>query len=174
MDTARTVHSFEPKIPHACLKMATFNPVNFDFQMPQNIIIGSPFRYIQKLLEKIVFFLSHDFYSVLLKMTNNDTVEHTITITLHVETAHYTHRARGEEVKSAMLKKLVKPDAIETAVLNVDWIDYQSKAQNHCLFNISCHAKVLETQFEFVRCKPFQLKKPEIIIKVNITLNIFC
>lgn len=112
-----------------------------------------------------------NFYSVKLKITNNDTIDHTIKFILHVESAHYTHRTKGKTIKSLTTEKKLTPRTVALESLDILWDDYRTKLLSQCMFTISCHATYSGAAEEFIEQKPFQLKKPSIIIEVKNTVH---
>lgn len=101
-------------------------------------------------------------------MTNKDPTQYTIEVILHIESAHYSHRIRGDIIKTSTTKNIVKASAAATTTLDISWDDYRTKLMTQYMFLISCHAKIVETGYEYGAQKPFKLTMPTIVIEVKI------
>ncbi|XP_069698766.1 annulin-like isoform X2 [Periplaneta americana] len=125
-----------------------FNDIKFDFELRDDIVIGSPF-------------------SVVVLMKNQSrTQDHTVTVTLRVDTVLYTGRLK-DAVKKDKTERLVKAGAVEEIRLDVSYEEYFKRLVDQCAFNIACMATVHDTNYEYFAQDDFRVRKPDIKIKID-------
>ncbi|XP_071448143.1 annulin-like isoform X2 [Hetaerina americana] len=125
-----------------------FNDIKFDFELRDDIVIGSPF-------------------SVVVVMKNSSrTKDHKVTVLLRVDTVLYTGKIK-EGVKKEKTERLVKAGAVEEVRMELSYEEYYSHLVDQCAFNIACMATVAETNFEYFAQDDFRVRKPDIKIKTE-------
>ncbi|XP_043510721.1 annulin isoform X2 [Frieseomelitta varia] len=125
-----------------------FNEIMFAFELRDDIIIGQPF-------------------SVVLMIKNRSShSEYQVSVILRVETVLYTGRV-GDPVKRLNIDRLVRPEVVEEARMEVSWEEYGPRLLNQCAFNIACLATVKDTNFEYFAQDDFRVRKPDVKIIVN-------
>lgn len=125
-----------------------FNDIQFDFELRDDIVIGSPF-------------------SVVVIIRNHSrTKDHTVSVTLQVDTVLYTGRHK-DAVKKEKYEQLIKAGAVEEIKLDVSYEEYRKRLVDQCAFNISCMATVQDTNYEYYAQDDFRVRKPDIKIKLD-------
>ncbi|XP_065352069.1 annulin-like isoform X2 [Cloeon dipterum] len=125
-----------------------FNDMHFDFELRDDIKIGEP-------------------YSVVVVMKNRSrTQNHTVTVTLRVDTVNYTGRIK-EGVKKETTDRLVKAGTVEEIRMDVSYDEYASSLVDQASFNIACMAAVKDTQYEYFAQDDFRVRKPDIKFKIE-------
>ncbi|XP_059471130.1 annulin isoform X2 [Neocloeon triangulifer] len=125
-----------------------FNDMHFDFELRDDIKIGEPF-------------------SVVLVMKNRSrNTDHTVTVTLRVDTVNYTGRIK-EGVKKETTDRLVKAGAVEEIRMDVSYDEYSVHLVDQASFNIACMAAVKDTQYEYFAQDDFRVRKPDIKFKLG-------
>ncbi|XP_076321349.1 annulin-like isoform X1 [Tachypleus tridentatus] len=126
-----------------------FEDVQFDFELLDDIIIGSPFSVKLKAKNK-----------------NNKNKDYTLKVILRVDTMLYT----------GQLKNLVKKDTFEIKLaagveeemkMSVSYDEYDKVLVEHCAFNIAALATVEETAFDYYAQDDFRVRKPDIVIETE-------
>lgn len=85
---------------------------------------------------------------------------------LLVESILYTGRNR-EEIKSIDFDQNIPPESVELIEMEVTFHDYYKKLLDQAAFNISCIAKVHDTDFDYFAQDDFRVRKPDIKIKIQ-------
>ncbi|XP_075212942.1 transglutaminase [Lycorma delicatula] len=125
-----------------------FNDIKFDFLLRDDIVIGQSF-------------------SVVLLMKNKASKQdHTVTVTLRVDTVLYTGKVK-DPVKKEKFVKTIKAGTDEEVKINVTWEEYSKKLIDQCAFNIACMATVQDTNYEYFAQDDFRVRKPDIKIKLD-------
>ncbi|GLG96849.1 Annulin [Gryllus bimaculatus] len=125
-----------------------FNDVRFDFEMRDDITIGSPF-------------------SVVLRITNrSETQDYSVSGVLRVDVVLYTGVVKCA-VKTEDFDCSVKAKSVETVSMEVTYNEYSKRLVENCAFNISCLAKVKDTEYEYFAQDDFRVKNPEIKISLE-------
>ncbi|XP_042224998.1 annulin-like isoform X2 [Homarus americanus] len=119
--------------------------VEFDFQMNDDIVIGQPFT------SSVV-------------VHNKSGKDFDVEILLRADTVMYTGAVK-EMVKKHKQYITVKPYTKETVTMEVSFTEYYCKLADQCAFNLSCLAKVKQTDFEYFAQDDFRCRKPDIKIE---------
>lgn len=125
-----------------------FNDIQFDFELRDDIVIGSPFSVV-----------------VILK-NRSPNKDYTVSVTLRVDTVLYTGRVK-DAVKKDKVERLVKVGAVEEIRLDVSYEEYYKRLVDQCAFNIACMATVHDTNYEYFAQDDFRVRKPDIKIKLD-------
>ncbi|XP_075153720.1 transglutaminase isoform X2 [Haematobia irritans] len=121
----------------------TFNEVEFDLQMRDDIKVGESF-------------------TVVLSITNKSKEKaHTAIGQINCESALYTGIS-NEAVKTMPFEITVEPDTTEYVRMPVEFEDYFKKLSAQATFNISCAALVKDTDYEYYAMDDFRVRKPDI------------
>uniref|UniRef100_A0A8D9BVS8 protein-glutamine gamma-glutamyltransferase n=2 Tax=Cacopsylla melanoneura TaxID=428564 RepID=A0A8D9BVS8_9HEMI len=124
-----------------------FNDIKFDFELRDDIVIGSPF-------------------SVVVKMSNKSRdQDYTVTVILRVDAVTYTGKV-GDSVKKTKEEVVVRRGKTEEIVLHVSYEEYYKRLVDQADFNIACLATVHDTNFEYFAQDDFRVRKPDIKIKI--------
>lgn len=150
-----------------------FNDVMFTFELRDDIIIGQPFRYVDRIVcrslqdsDRSCHSFYYTFFSVVLLIKNRSSYQqYEVSVILRVETVLYTGRV-GTPVKKAQIERLVKPGVLEDVRMDVAWEEYGPRLLDQCAFNIACLATVKDTNFEYFAQDDFRVRKPDIKIEV--------
>lgn len=121
----------------------SFNDVEFDMQLKDDIKIGENFTVVVKITNK-----SKD-------------KEHVAAGHLNADTVLYTG-INNAEVKSIGFEVELKPDSSEYVRMEVAFEDYYSKLLPEAAFNISCSGLVKGTDWEYYAQDDFRVRKPDI------------
>ncbi|KAI5705335.1 hypothetical protein M8J75_013984 [Diaphorina citri] len=125
-----------------------FNDIKFDFELRDDIVIGSPF-------------------SVVVKMNNKSRdQDYTVTVILRVDAVTYTGKV-GDSVKKTKEDVVVKRGKSEEIVLHVSYEEYYKRLVDQADFNIACLATVHDTNFEYFAQDDFRVRKPDIRLKIE-------
>ncbi|XP_005181682.2 annulin isoform X2 [Musca domestica] len=121
----------------------TFNEVEFDMQMNDDIKVGESF-------------------TIVLCITNKSKEKaHTATGQLSCESAQYTGIS-NEMIKSIPFEVEIEPGATEFVRMQVVFEEYFKKLSTQATFNISCAALVKNTDYEYYAMDDFRVRKPDI------------
>lgn len=122
-----------------------FNEVEFDMHLKDDIKIGESFTIVVRVTNK-----SEERTHQAIGQINCDTILYT--------------GINGEEVKSIGFEVELKPKQSEFVRLEVQFEDYYKKLNSQAAFNISCAAKVKDTEYEYFAQDDFRVRKPDIKI----------
>lgn len=125
-----------------------FNDIFFDFELLDDILIGESF-----------------FVTLQVKNRSRDS-SYRISGKLRVETIHYTGRNR-EDIKSYDFDEVLSPESVQQIDMEVTFNEYYRKLQDQAAFNISCMAKVHETEYDYYAQDDFRVRKPDIRISIQ-------
>ncbi|XP_037957829.1 annulin isoform X2 [Teleopsis dalmanni] len=121
----------------------SFNEVEFDMQLKDDIKIGESF-------------------TVVLKVSNKSKEKtHFASGQLNCDTVLYTGLNAGE-VKTMGFELELKPESEEYVRMEVIFEEYFNKLLSQSAFNISCAARVKGTEFEYYAQDDFRVRKPDI------------
>lgn len=123
-----------------------FNEINFSFSLLDDIQIGDTFFVILQIKNR-----SHD-------------TPYQVSGSLNVDAIAYTGRNR-DAVKSIDFDQNVPPESVESIEMEVTFKEYYKKLLDQAAFNISCMAKVHETDYDYFAQDDFRVRKPDIKIK---------
>lgn len=85
---------------------------------------------------------------------------------LHVDSVLYTGKQR-EAVKSIRFEREIPPNSVEFIKMEVAFHEYYNKLLDQAAFNISCMAKIKDTDFEYFAQDDFRVRKPDIKISMQ-------
>lgn len=85
---------------------------------------------------------------------------------LNVESILYTGRNR-DRVKAVDFDQNIPPESVEMIEMEVTFYDYYKKLMDQASFNISCMAKVHETDYDYYAEDDFRVRKPDVRIKLQ-------
>lgn len=125
-----------------------FNDIFFDFELLDDILIGETFIVTLQIKNRSL----HTSYRISGK--------------LRVETIQYTGRNR-EDIKSYDFDQVLHPESVEQIDMEVTFHEYYRKLQDQAAFNISCMAKVHETDYDYYAQDDFRVRKPDIRISIQ-------
>ncbi|XP_046450915.1 annulin-like [Daphnia pulex] len=120
--------------------------VRFDFQLRDDIVIGSPFS------------------AVVTVANRNRSKDYTVEVTLRVDSVLYTGKLKSV-IKKEVFQRTIKAGTAQNITLPVSYDEYAPELSDQCAFNIACLANVKETEFEFFSQDDFRVRKPDIAIK---------
>lgn len=125
-----------------------FNDIVFTFDLLDDIIVGETFI-------------------VLLQIKNRST-RHSYRVSglLAVDSIQYTGRNR-DRLKAIDFDQNIPPESIDVITCEVTFYDYFKKLTDQGAFNISCIAKVHETDFDYFAEDDFRVRKPDVRIKLQ-------
>lgn len=125
-----------------------FNDILFTFDLLDDIIVGETFL-------------------VLLQIKNRST-RHSYRVSglLAVDAIQYTGRNR-ERIKATDFDQTIHPETIDVIQMEVTFYDYFKKLSDQGAFNISCIAKVHETDYDYITEDDFRVRKPDVRIKLQ-------
>ncbi|KAM7354036.1 transglutaminase isoform 1-T1 [Cochliomyia hominivorax] len=121
----------------------SFNEVEFDMQLKDDIKIGESFTVVVSITNK----------------SKDNT--HIATGQLNCDTVLYTG-INNEEVKSIPFEVEIKPGETEYVRMEVIFEEYFKKLTTQASFNISCSAVVKNTEYEYFAQDDFRVRKPDI------------
>ncbi|XP_040062860.3 annulin [Ixodes scapularis] len=122
--------------------------VGFDFELVDDIVIGSPF-------------------TVKLKVTNKSpTKNYTAHVIIRVEAVHYTGNKK-KQVKDESYEVHLKPNSKEEVGMLVTYEEYEKALLDQALFNISTLATIKETKFEYFAQDDFRVRMPDVKIEIE-------
>ncbi|XP_064466745.1 annulin-like isoform X2 [Ornithodoros turicata] len=122
--------------------------VCFDFQLLDDIVIGSPFN-------------------VQLRARNKSrSDEYSLHVIMRVESIHYTG-SQKKHVKSGRFDLQLKPSSVEEVILNVPYSEYEKVLLDQAMFNIAAMATVNETKYDYFAQDDFRVRMPDIKIEVD-------
>ncbi|XP_042909148.1 annulin [Parasteatoda tepidariorum] len=126
-----------------------FEDVQFDFQLLDDIVIGSPFN-------------------VKLTVKNKGVENKTYTVkgALAVHTTFYTGQLK-ESVKREKFKVKVSEGTEQEVTMQVSYDDYEKDLVDQGSFNMIAMAEVVETGFDYFAQDDFRVRKPDIKIEVE-------
>jgi len=101
----------------------------------------------------------------------NRSKDYTVEVTLRVDSVLYTGQLKGH-VKQEKFERMVKAGTAQNITMPVSYQEYAPELSDQCAFNISCLASVKETEFEFFSQDDFRVRKPDILVKVQIFFQI--
>lgn len=122
-----------------------FNDIQFDFELKDDIKIGSPFDVCLLITNR-----SHD-------------QNYKVAVILRVDVVTYRGKI-GDAVKITNQEVSVTARNTHEVRLNVTYNEYFKRLVDQCAFNISCFATVLETKYEYYGQDDFRVRKPDIKI----------
>lgn len=125
-----------------------FNDIAFTFDLLDDIVIGETFVVMLQI-----------------KNRSRDT-SYRVSGKLNVESILYTGRNR-EQIKSFDFDQNIPPESIELIEMEVTFLEYYKKLLDQAAFNISCIAKVHDTDFDYVAQDDFRVRKPDIKVKLQ-------
>lgn len=125
-----------------------FNDIVFTFDLLDDIIVGETFI-------------------VLLQIKNRST-RHSYRVSglLAVDSIQYTGRNR-DRLKAIDFDQSIPPESIDVIEMEVTFYDYFKKLTDQGAFNISCIAKVHDTDFDYFAEDDFRVRKPDVRIKLQ-------
>ncbi|XP_067624559.1 annulin isoform X2 [Eurosta solidaginis] len=121
----------------------SFNEVEFDLSLRDDIKIGENFTVIVKIINK------------------SKNKAHVASGQLNCDAVLYTG-INSEEVKSMPFEVELKPETSEFVRMAVEFEEYFKKLKSQACFNISCAAKVKGTDYEYYAQDDFRVRKPDI------------
>ncbi|XP_050529082.1 annulin [Daktulosphaira vitifoliae] len=127
-----------------------FNDIKFDFELIDDIVIGENFR-------------------VAVSITNQGNKNYVVKVILRVESVDYTGK-NGQLFSIIEDKKNVLHDRgsnVQVVQTVLTYFDYGKYVKNQNVFNISCLASVLDTDFEYFAQDDFRVRKPDINISFD-------
>lgn len=125
-----------------------FNDILFTFDLLDDIIIG----------EKFV---------VLLQIKNRSTkYSYRVSGLLALDSVEYTGRNR-DRIKATDFDQSIPLESIEVIHMEVTFYDYFKKLTDQGAFNISCIAKVHDTDYDYFAEDDFRVRKPDVRIKLQ-------
>lgn len=125
-----------------------FNDIIFTFELLDDIIIGETFVVLLQIKNRS----PHNSYRV--------------SGVLNVESILYTGRNR-DRVKAVDFDQNIPPESVEMIEMEVTFYDYYKKLMDQASFNISCIAKVHETDYDYYAEDDFRVRKPDVRIKLQ-------
>ncbi|KAK6623188.1 hypothetical protein RUM43_009040 [Polyplax serrata] len=125
-----------------------FNDVQFDFVLKDDIVIGAPFSVI-----------------LLVKNKSYD-IDYPVNVNLRIDCVNYMGKI-GDAVKEETFDLLVRAESVKELKLDVSYFEYYKRVCDQCAFNISCLAKVVNTDFEYFAQDDFRVRKPDIEIEIK-------
>uniref|UniRef100_A0A0K8TAB6 protein-glutamine gamma-glutamyltransferase n=1 Tax=Lygus hesperus TaxID=30085 RepID=A0A0K8TAB6_LYGHE len=120
-----------------------FNDIKFDFQLVDDIVIGSSFRVVLKLRNK------------------NSTKDYRVTVNLSVAPVIYTGKPQGV-IKTHQRDLTVERKTDDEITMDVSYNEYADKLVSQCSFNITCHAHVKDIDFDYHAEDDFRVRQPDI------------
>ncbi|XP_026465258.1 annulin-like [Ctenocephalides felis] len=125
-----------------------FNDVRFDFELLDDIKIGENF-------------------AVVLKIENRSGITaHRVTGFLRVDTVLYTGKVKGE-VKLLQFTRDILPSTTDEVRMDVSFDEYFGRLIDQSAFNISCMARIQDTDYEYYAQDDFRVRKPDIKIRLG-------
>lgn len=125
-----------------------FNDIVFTFDLLDDIIVGETFL-------------------VLLQIKNRSTqTSYRVSGLLAVESIQYTGRNR-DRIKAIDFDQNIPPESIDVIEMEVTFYDYFKKLTDQGAFNISCIAKVHDTNYDYFAEDDFRVRKPDVRIKLQ-------
>lgn len=125
-----------------------FNDIVFTFDLLDDIIVGETFI-------------------VLLQIKNRSTeYSYRVSGLLAVDTIQYTGRNR-DRIKAIDFDQNIPPESIDVIEMEVTFYDYFKKLTDQGAFNISCIAKVHDTNYDYFAEDDFRVRKPDVRIKLQ-------
>ncbi|KAL1429117.1 hypothetical protein MTO96_016848 [Rhipicephalus appendiculatus] len=122
--------------------------VSFDFELLDDIVIGSPF---------------------MVKLTarnKNPTKDYKAHIVMRVESTHYTGNKR-KLVKSNQFEVDIKPNSRQEVSMEVTYADYEKLLLDQAMFNIATLATIKETKFDYFAQDDFRVRMPDVKIETD-------
>lgn len=125
-----------------------FNDIHFTFELLDDIIIGETFV-------------------VMLQIKNRSLdISYHVSGSLFVEAILYTGKSR-DEIKSTDFDQFIPPESVQVIEMEVTFLDYYKKLMDQAAFNISCIARVHETDYDYYAQDDFRVRKPDVKIKLQ-------
>lgn len=127
-----------------------FNEIKFDFELVDDIIVGENFR-------------------VAVRITNKGHKDYTVKVILRVDTVDYTGK-NGSLVTKVEQQKVVLHDPgsnVEFVQTALTYFDYGNDVKSQNVFNISCLASVVDTDYEYFGQDDFRVRKPDIEFEMH-------
>ncbi|KAH6947542.1 hypothetical protein HPB50_019687 [Hyalomma asiaticum] len=122
--------------------------VTFDFELLDDIVIGSPF-------------------TVKLSARNkNPTKGYKAHVVMRVESTHYTGNKR-KLVKSGQFDVDIKPNSRQEVSMEVTYADYEKVLLDQAMFNIATLATIKETKFDYFAQDDFRVRMPDVKIETD-------
>lgn len=122
--------------------------VTFDFELLDDIVIGSPF-------------------TVKLSARNkNPTKVYKAHVVMRVESTHYTGNKR-KLVKSGQFDVEIKPNSRQEVSMEVTYGDYEKVLLDQAMFNIATLATIKETKFDYFAQDDFRVRMPDVKIETD-------
>lgn len=107
---------------------------------------------------------------VMLQIKNRSTqYSYRVSGLLTVESIHYTGRNR-DRIKSVDFNQNIPPESVEMIEMEVTFYDYFKKLMDQAAFNISCIAKVHDTDYDYYAEDDFRVRKPDVRVKLQTTI----
>jgi transglutaminase 1 len=100
----------------------------------------------------------------------NRSKDYTVEVTLRVDSVLYTGKLKSV-IKKEVFQRTIKAGTAQNITLPVSYDEYAPELSDQCAFNIACLANVKETEFEFFSQDDFRVRKPDIAIKVTLSLK---
>lgn len=125
-----------------------FNDILFTFELLDDIIIGETFIVMLQIKNR-----SKDY-------------SYRVSGLLKVETVHYTGRNR-ERIRAIDFDQEIPPESVEMVHMEVTFYDYYKKLMDQAAFNISCIAKVHDTDYDYYAEDDFRVRKPDVRVQLQ-------
>lgn len=126
-----------------------FEDVQFDFQLLDDIVIGSPFS-----------------VKLFIKNKGREGKAYNIKGIMRVGTVLYTGHLKNL-VKKDRFDVKVEEDSEQVVTLDVSYEEYEKALVDQAAFNIAARATVVETGFDYIAEDDFRVRKPDIKIEVE-------
>lgn len=108
------------------------------------------------------------FFVILQIKNRSHDAEYRVSGSLFVDTIQYTGKNR-ENIKSINFDENLPANAVQQIELEVTFHEYYKKLQDQAAFNISCKAKVHDTDYDYYAQDDFRVRKPDIKISIQNT-----
>lgn len=130
-----------------------FNDVSFDFHLLDDIVIGQDFTVTLEVKNKVA------------------DKTHTVTGALNVDSVRYTGDSRVS-IKTKHFEIEVAPMSVQQVQVQVEFEEYFKRLLPQSAFNISCMAKVKDTEYDYFAGDDFRVRKPDIKIRFQGTKEV--
>lgn len=122
-----------------------FNDISFEFHVLEDIVIGEDFTVVLDIRSKVA------------------DKTHIVTGALNVDSVRYTGN-NLVSIKSSEFEVKMEPKATQRIELKVEFEEYFKRLLPQSAFNISCMAKVKDTDYDYFASDDFRVRKPDIKI----------